>query len=114
MAELLEEYSKEELIEIIKDYRYGYKAEAYNFLREKLKETIDAFNNEKIDVKSDKGDKLFDNWIKFTKELKKMTDAIEEMASQLDPTIKAELRRREEQATEYSPEWLANQKTNGD
>ncbi len=109
MAENLNDYSKEELIQIIIDYRDGYKAESYNFLRLKLKETIDEFSKHKIDVTSDDGSKIFDNYIKFSKEIKKMTDAIEEMASQIDPTIKQRLREEEEQAQEFSPEWVASQ-----
>ena len=110
MVDDLNNHSKEELISIISDYRNGYKAEAYNFLRLKLKETIDAFNNKKIDVASDDGSKIFENYIKFSKEIKKMTEAIEEMARQIDPTINQRLRSKQEEAADFSPEWLASQK----
>lgn len=109
MAEKLEEYSKEELIQIVQDYRTGHWAKSLEVIKKQKNEIEKAFSKYKIDPRSDDGDKLYDNFMKWIKQVKSLNEDIDDIASKVDPAIKQEMRDREEAAQQFSPEWVASQ-----
>jgi hypothetical protein len=114
MSETLEEYSKEELIRIIQDYREGHWAKSLAVLKAKKDQIEDEFEKQEINPKSDDGDKLFDNFMKWIAKVKTLNNDIDEMSAKVDPAISLKLRREKERATEFSPEWLASQNSDDD
>ena len=109
-VESLEEYSKEELIAIVQDYRKGHWSKSLEVLKQKKNQIEDQFKKYKIDPRSDDGDKLFDNFMKWVKQVKVLNADIDEISAKIDPSIKEELRKRQEASNPLSPEGFAKRR----
>ena len=109
-VESLEEYSKEELIAIVQDYRKGHWSKSLEVLKQKKNQIEDQFSKYKIDPRSDDGDKLFDNFMKWVKQVKVLNADIDEISAKIDPSIKEELRKRQEASNPLSPEGFAKRR----
>ena len=67
----------------------------YTTLLQKVNETCDAFDRVKIDISAES--KVFDNFIKFSKEIGKTMADMEKIIQMIDPTRAKEIKERQKQ-----------------
>jgi uncharacterized protein (DUF885 family) len=101
------ELPKERLIEIITAYSEGPYADIYRVGMKQMSEIARQFEKEKIDVKSDDGDKLFSNFLAYMEKSKRIADSLEEIQKKIDPTVAAKIKSETIKPRQFSPEELA-------
>lgn len=102
--------SKEDLLRILKGYTEGPHAKIYELGVVKLNKIAAAFMKEEIDVKSEDGDKLFDNFLKFMEKGAKISNELENIQKRIDPEVALRIRQENESAQELSVEWFSKNK----
>ena len=109
MATGYEDLDKEDLLKILEGYTTGPHAQIYELGLKKIAALTKTFDETKIDVKSEKGDKVFDNLMKFLEKGIKISDELERIQKRIDPEVALRIRKEAESISEFSPEYLAAQ-----
>jgi hypothetical protein len=104
------ELPKEKLVEIITAYAEGPYADIYRVGMKQMSEIARQFEKEKIDVKSDDGDKLFHNFLAYMDKAKRIADSLEDIQKKIDPTVAAKIKSEITKARQFSPEEIAAKK----
>ena len=107
MATGYEDLSKDDLLKILEGYTTGVHAQIYDLGLKKIAALTKTFNDIKIDVSSDKGDKVFDNLMKFLEKGIKISDELERIQKRIDPEVALRIRREAESISELSIEAIA-------
>lgn len=100
-------YTREELIEQLKMYREGPYAAMYRAGLKQLSKIAKEFEDSKIDIKSENGDKLFMNFIVFFDRGGKIADNLEDIQKKIDPVIVSKIKKQVAAAEDFSPEAIA-------
>ena len=105
--------SKEELLDVLREYVDGPHSKIYEVGVKKIKELSEQFLDTRIDVKSEDGDKAFNNFTKFMSSAPKWSIDLEEIQKRIDPQVALRIRREAETANDLSVEGMAKARKNG-
>lgn len=112
MSRTFEDFSREELVNIIRGYEEGSYAKGFSVLTDKIEEILEDFDKSKIDTKGTE-DKQFSNFLSFMKVLNDLYDNLEKLKIKIDPTILEDIRKERLKPKVGTPEYFAKNKNNG-
>lgn len=105
-----DDYTKEELITIIRGYEEGPYAKGYMVVKDKIEQILEDFEGSNIDTKGTE-DKQFSNFLSFTKVLNDLYDNLDNLKKKIDPSILVDMRNESLKPKEGTPEYFVKNKS---